>query len=258
MHSLADGRLQRRLGSKGHGPGQFDFITGGVCTTPRCTLLVAEDRNDRVQEVAAADGSHVRFLGGALDAPTAVDCNGAVVAVSQTDICIVTILDYGSGAVRARCGNRGVGYRISQPAGVRLLADGTGLFVAESGGHHVFELGLDGGLLKVMGGGVDTAGRHFHPVDVVEYGRDCYLAIQPHAVGLAVMRAGDVVGACPGSLYMPRAMAVVPARRDGGGGGISGGDGVVVREWACVHVFHDLCVRMAWLCGVATLARHLG
>jgi hypothetical protein len=45
MHSLADGSLVRRVGSKGSGKGQFNFHCGGLCVSPDGdSVLVAEYR----------------------------------------------------------------------------------------------------------------------------------------------------------------------------------------------------------------------
>ena len=64
MHSLEDGSLVRRIGSKGSGKGQFNFNMGGLCVSPDGdSVLVAECYNNRVQEVRVVDGSWVRFVG---------------------------------------------------------------------------------------------------------------------------------------------------------------------------------------------------
>ena len=58
------------------GTGQFDWGKGMLSMTPRGTVLVAEAKNNRVQEVSIDDGSHLRFLGnGLVEQPEYVDCN---------------------------------------------------------------------------------------------------------------------------------------------------------------------------------------
>ena len=91
QYSLADGALVRTVGGPGDGPGAFDFGWGGVCITHRDTVLVAETPNRRVQEVRVVDGGHVRFVGDSVLAlPITVDCNDAVVVVSEgvNQVCV--------------------------------------------------------------------------------------------------------------------------------------------------------------------------
>ena len=59
VYSLADGSLVRSFGGKGSGKGQFNWQYGGLCMTPRGTLLVAERYNNRLQEVNIDDGGWV-------------------------------------------------------------------------------------------------------------------------------------------------------------------------------------------------------
>ena len=66
------------FGGSGTGPGQlsFDGRFGGLCMTHRDSLLIAEHKQGRVQELWPADGRHERFIGdGVLRTPNYVDCN---------------------------------------------------------------------------------------------------------------------------------------------------------------------------------------
>jgi hypothetical protein len=51
VYSLSNGSLQRTLGRRGCDPGSLDFAHGfgGLCVTPRRTLMVAEYDNGRLQ-----------------------------------------------------------------------------------------------------------------------------------------------------------------------------------------------------------------
>jgi DNA-binding beta-propeller fold protein YncE len=154
MHSLADGSLLRSIGVRGRGKGQFDFGYGGLCLSPDGdSVLVAESKNSRVQQVRIADGSWVRFVGeGVLQHPQFVDCNGAVIAVSEWGRHGISVLSWADGSVRARLGSYGSGSgQLSWPSGVRLLADGSGLVVADYANHRLCVFTLSGGFVAAVG-----------------------------------------------------------------------------------------------------------
>ena len=78
VYSLADGALLHSYGGPGDGRGQFSWENGGVCVSPRGTVLVAERYNRRLQEVDVLAGSHLRMLAdGCLDDPEFVSCSAA-------------------------------------------------------------------------------------------------------------------------------------------------------------------------------------
>ena len=89
-YNLGDGV---EVGVVGRGPGdghlQFMWHRGGICVTPRGTLLVADNFNNRMPEVDLdVRDSFARVFGqsnGAptIDGPQYVDCNGVHVAVSE-------------------------------------------------------------------------------------------------------------------------------------------------------------------------------
>jgi hypothetical protein len=173
MHSLADGSLVRRVGSKGSGKGQFNWSSGwgGLCVSPDGdSVLVAENSNDRVQQVRIVDGSWVRFVGeGVLFKPQCVDCNADVIAVSEA--CHrISVLSWADGSVRAQFGRIGSGRgQLNGPSGARLLADGSGLVVADQGSHRLCVFTLSGEFVAAVGGYEQGL---ISPYDVLECASD--------------------------------------------------------------------------------------
>ena len=155
--------LRRSFGGRGAGPGQFHWAEGGLCMTPRGTLLVAEHGNDRVQEVNIDDGAWVRFLGcGVLEKPNFVDCSESVIAVSESVRHHVALLSWEHGALLARVGGRGAGDgQLNTPYGLRLLANGSGVVVADFNNHRLCVFALTGSFVRAV-----PAGKY--PSDVVE------------------------------------------------------------------------------------------
>jgi DNA-binding beta-propeller fold protein YncE len=167
MHSLADGSLLRTIGGRGRGKGQFDFGYGGLCVSPDGdSVLVAEWGNNRVQQVRVVDGSWVRFVGkGVLMGPECVDCNGAVIAVSENRDGI-SVFSWADGSVRARFGSYGSGPgQLIWPTGVRLLPDGSGLVVADYSNHRLCVFTQSGEFVQTVGS--QEKGVHY-PYDVLE------------------------------------------------------------------------------------------
>jgi DNA-binding beta-propeller fold protein YncE len=172
MHSLADGSLVRSIGARGNGKGQFNFFLGGLCVSPDGgSVVVAEYGNNRVQQVRIADGSWVRFVGeGVLKSPEFVDCNADVIAVSESDWHRISVFSWADGSVRARFGGYGGGpSQLKHPRGVRLLADGSGLVVADYANHRLCVFTLSGEFVAAVGS--REQGLHF-PRDVLECVQD--------------------------------------------------------------------------------------
>ncbi len=172
MHSLTDGSLVRTIGGRGRGKGQFDFGYGGLCVSPDGgSVLVAEWGNNRVQQVRVVDGSWVRFVGeDVLKQPTEhVDCNADAIVVSEA--CHrISVFSWADGSVRARFGSYGSGPgQLIWPTGVRLLADGGGVVVADYFNHRLCVFTLRGKFLAAVGSG--EHGLHF-PRDVLECASD--------------------------------------------------------------------------------------
>jgi hypothetical protein len=171
LHSLANGSLVRRVGSMGSSKGQFNFFLGGLCVSPDGdSVLVAEFHNDRVQQVRIVDGSWVRFVGeGVLEKPQCVDCNADVIAVSEWACHRITVLSWTDGSVRARFGSYGSGPgQLSWPC-ARLLADGSGVVVADHFNHRLCVFTLSGEFVAAVGSG--EHGLHF-PRDVLDCASD--------------------------------------------------------------------------------------
>ncbi len=154
MHSLADGSLVRSIGSKGSGKGQFNWYWGGLCVSPDGdSVLVAERHNDRVQQVRIVDGSWVRFIGeGLLNWPELVDCNADVIVVSETGLHRISVLSWADGSARAQFGSEGSGPgQLNGPSGVRLLADGSGVVVADFNNNRLCVFTLSGEFVAAVG-----------------------------------------------------------------------------------------------------------
>ncbi len=154
MYSLIDGTMIRSIGSRGNGKGQFDSFCCGLCVSPDGdAVLVADTYNMRVQEVRIVDGSWVRFVGdGMLDSPEFVDCNADVIVVSESGRHRIKVLSWADGSVRARFGSFGShpGH-FNYPLGVRLLANGIEVVVADCGNRRLCVFTLHGELVAVVG-----------------------------------------------------------------------------------------------------------
>jgi hypothetical protein len=150
MYSLIHGTLIRSIGSEGNGKGQL----GNLCVSPDGdSVLVAERDNDRLQEVRLVDGSWVRFVGeGVLKYPQSVDCNGDVIVVSEVVNHRISVLSWADGSLRTRFGNEGHGIgQLMYPMGVRLLADRSGLVVADYSNHRLCVFTLSGKFVAAVG-----------------------------------------------------------------------------------------------------------
>jgi hypothetical protein len=152
MYSLIDGTLVKQVGGKGRGRSEFHHGQG-LCLGP-CgdSVLVAEFYNSRVQEVRIADGSWVRFIGvGQLHKPQQVDCNADVIVVSETWDHI-SVLSWAGGRLLARIGNWGSGpSRLKCPLGVRLLATGNEVLIADCSNHRLCVFRLSGEFVAAVG-----------------------------------------------------------------------------------------------------------
>jgi hypothetical protein len=253
MYSLTDGSLVRTIGGRGRGKGQFDFGYGGLCVSPDGdSVLVAEWGNNRVQEVRIVDGAWVRFVGeDVLKQLEDVDCNIDIIAVSEN--CYrISVLSWADGSVRARFGSYGSGPgQLDLPCGIRLLADGSGVVVADSWNHRLCVFTLSGGFVAAVGS--EETGLYY-PYDVLE----CACA------------DGSFIVASSGSNN------VVKFRRDGSkaeaivksGGGNSDrfsnptalaaltGGAVLVRDCggARYSIIRDRCHRLEWIAACVSAA----
>jgi hypothetical protein len=174
MHSLADGSLVRSVGSFGSGKGQFNISSGygGLCVSPDGdSVLVAEQSNHRVQQVRIVDGAWVRFVGeGVLKAPQYVDCNADAIAVSETTLHRISVLSWTDGSVRAQFGSMGSDPgQLHWPCGVRLLADGSGLVVADPRENQLCVFATSGEFVRSVG--TEETGLYY-PCDVLQCASD--------------------------------------------------------------------------------------
>jgi DNA-binding beta-propeller fold protein YncE len=213
MYSLADGSLVRSTGARGRGKGQFDLWRGGLCVSPDGdSVLVAEANNNRVQQVRIVDGSWVRFVGeGVLAGPQYLDCNADVIAVSEW--CHrISVLSWADGSVRAQFGSDGRGLgQLDYPRGVRLLADGSELVVADSWNNRLCVFTRSGGFVAAVGS--REQGLHF-PFDVLECVSDGSFVVANYGSDnlIKLSRDGAKVKAdCKGGIgSRPLALAELP------------------------------------------------
>jgi hypothetical protein len=252
MHSLLDGSLVRSIGSVGSGKGQLRFHNGRLCVSPDGdSVLVAENYNDRVQQVKIADGSWVRFVGvGILKSPNYVDCNSNVIAVSETLMHRISVFSWVDGSVLAHFGGYGSGPgKLCRPRGLRLLCDGTSeLVVADSFNNRLCLFTVTGEFVCTLAN--KNAGL-LEPYDVIEYRADggFITTNELWMILVHVSRDGavsDLIGSNVTSAIQlddPRALAALPE------------GGLVVRTRERLHVFNGLNVRLAWITACAVFAR---
>ena len=152
-YNLSDGKECIVIGrGRGGGNMQFRWNYGGLCVTPRGTLLVADRNNHRVPEVhLGVFDRFARVFGqgdGApkIDSPDYVDCNGVHVAVSETAANWVCVLSYADGSPVGRVSSAGSKPLLS-PHCIKLLADGSGVVVADCDNDRVVLLPLAGNVL---------------------------------------------------------------------------------------------------------------
>lgn len=154
VHSLLDGSLVRKVGEYGHGKGQFAMGWSGMCASPdNDTVLVAEFLNRRLQQVSVFDGSWIRFVGeGVLDKPNFVDCNKEVIVVSEASSHTIRVFSWADGSEQSRIGQFGLGKgQLFFPTGVCLLADGTGVVIADRNNHRLCVFTVSGKYLYTVG-----------------------------------------------------------------------------------------------------------
>ncbi len=168
VYSLEDKSLVRIIGDSGPGKEQFNFEYGGLCVSPdgEC-VLVAEEGNQRVQQLRIADGSWVRFAGeGVLKSPQYLDCNTDVIVVSESCQHRISVLSWADGSLRAQFGGRGISPgRLLGPCGIRLLASGDELVVADSHNDRLCVFTLSGEFVEAVGSAEHGLNR---PNDVLE------------------------------------------------------------------------------------------
>ena len=213
VYSLADGSMKRWFGGQGAGKGQFHWAAGGLCMTPRGTVLVAEYYHNRLQEVSIEDGSWVRFVGeGVLERPQRVHCSETVIAVSDTDQHCVTLVSWVDGSLLARCGS-GLGSgngQLNGPRGLRLLANGGGVVVADTGNDRLCVFSLAGEFVRAVCGGKS-------PRDVVECDGDASFivanldanTVSKVSAATGVVTPFGATGTASGQFSMPAALALV-------------------------------------------------
>jgi hypothetical protein len=226
VYSLETGLFLRRVGTKGAGTGEFDFSSGGICCSEDGeSLFIAEYYNNRVQQVLLSDASWMRFFGvGFLASPQYVDCNSAVLVVSQ-ERCGVAVMSRLDGTILSTFGRPGSGPGgLHFPYGLRLLADRSGVVVADAHNNRLCLLTLDGRFLRSI---THEALHQLGTYDVMETRDGGFIAVnwhQHHVVRFA--KDGTFVGLFRGGVGArrfnnPTALAALPSR----------GDEFIVLEW---------------------------
>lgn len=165
VYSLVDGSLVCKIG---YGEDDNEGFLGGLCVSPDGDCVLATDWiGSRLRQIRIADGSRVRFIGvGVLERPQYVDCNDDAIVVAEWCNSSISVFSWGSGGLRSRFGRYGNGPgKLRDPCGVRLLADGSGLVVSDSGNHRLCVFRLSGEFVAVVGS--EECGLS-HPLDVLE------------------------------------------------------------------------------------------
>ena len=255
-YSLISGEEVSVIGrGRGAGDMQFNWYYGGLCVTPGGTLLVADFFNNRVPEVDLdTHGRFVRVFGkgdGApgIKRPQFVDCNGVHVAVSEEEDNRIGVLSYANGSLVGRLGGAIHNSSTLLVRGVTLLADGSGVAVADCNNHCVVLLSLVGNVRGVL--------RHdglAHPVGVVQCAAaDGDLAAVVTCLGAAgsrtrlmkiglhsgVLESVDKAGGGDGQFSNALNIAALP------------GGGLVVLDYlpdaSHLHLFTSMALRMRWV-----------
>jgi hypothetical protein len=182
-----------------------------------------------------------------------VDCDASVIVVTESWRNRIDVFSWADGGVRAQFNSSGdVPDRMKCFIGIRLLADGRGLVVADYWNDRLCVFTLSGEFVAAVGSGEQGLD---HPFDVLECAPDDSFIVanrgSHNLVKLVKLsRDGAKVavlgkkGGGDGEFNVPTALAALP---DGG---------MVVREWnsARFQVFHGLELRKAWITMCVTLA----
>lgn len=166
IFSLPSGSEFHKFGCCGSGIGHLDYC-GKICFSASGNhILVAERKNDRIQEFSL-EGEHVRYIGECAfrgtrntgDQLTGVDANVSVVVACKS--CYVFVFDYCSGDLVAKFG--GPDKLIGSKA-VRLTNDGLCVAVADMATHSLLVFTLKGECKFVRRFGYDHDA--YGPMDV--------------------------------------------------------------------------------------------
>lgn len=218
-----------------------------MCKSTSDSVLVAEDHNNRVQEVSVLDGSWVRFIGeGVLDGPQYVDCNADVVVVSELWKHRVSVISRLDGSVVEQFG----GDQLNFPRVLRLLAGGSEVVVVDSGNNRLCTFTLRGNL-------VETMGRRYqglvYPCDAIEcVNDDSFIVLSSYTHNVVELGPDgskiEVLGKYgkkDGEIQNPRALAMLS------------GNTILVRD-RCgkrIQMFHCLQLRREWVTVCVKLSR---
>ncbi len=174
MFSLVDGRWVRSSAIDAGSAKDPDSCTcSGLCTSSDGdTVLVAKRYTDCVHEMRIADGLWVRSVGrGVLKQPQCVDCDADAIVVSEDyPQHRISVLSWANGSPRVRFGSYGGGPgKLCGPRGIRLLADGNGLVIADMHNNRLCVFGLHGEFVEAVGNGEQGLS---NPIDVLQCASD--------------------------------------------------------------------------------------
>jgi DNA-binding beta-propeller fold protein YncE len=248
MYSLVDGALVRSVHGRGFTYGTYE----AVCVTPDGdSVLVIELNTNRVTEMRVSDGAWTRYVGrGILMEPQNVDCNANVIVVSEA--CHrISVFGWIDGCARAQFSSYGYGAaQVEYPMGLRLLADGAGVVVADSGNDRLC-------LFRLSGEFVTTLGSYEQgillPTDVLECASSNeFIVANRHYLNKLVKLSQDGTiteqyhhtGNDDNARFRPSTLASLP----------NGGCAVHDYDSGRVHLLMDNCARVAWMRACAVYA----
>lgn len=131
-YRLPSGDILAKFGSKGSKHGQFDGPLK-LCFSPSGTLVIADSRNSRVQEMTVM-GEHVRLVGeNACNSPILhVVCNSEVIVATCADTPCFLVFDWKTGVLLRRFGFYGPEKgQIRNVSDITLSCHGSAFLVSE-------------------------------------------------------------------------------------------------------------------------------
>jgi len=158
VYRLSDGSHVRTFGTFGKAAGEIKGPLG-LCMTKEDTILVAEYRNKRIQEMTL-EGDHVKCIGVGVinEGVQGVVMHGDVVAVGKYGGIHpnrIMLFSYTSGALLSQFGGWGNGEgQYKDVTGIEFTADGKHLIIVDYRNSRVSLATVEGVFVRFIGGGV--------------------------------------------------------------------------------------------------------
>lgn len=156
VHQVSTGELVAKFGTLGNGPGQF-HCPARLCFTPHGTLLVADSKNKRVQEVTIT-GNYVRSIRNSMfEFPVFhVTCSVDKIVVAQGSVDkldgVFCVYDMSTGQFLRSFGNCGsLPGQVHSSRDTTFSCDGTTLMVADNGNKRISAFDITGNFLYTLG-----------------------------------------------------------------------------------------------------------